>query len=101
MATISKTVRIPEELISFIDHMPGDNFSDRLIFVIREFSQVYEKHKIRTDKYIRLSASVIEALEELKDITDWIQELDQLDKKILAHIQPDVFSDQMEVSEDD
>lgn len=53
MELISKTIRIPSDLLEFIETQPGDTFSAKLIGLVNEFRQGDEIRKFKLENYNR------------------------------------------------
>lgn len=50
---ISKTIRLPSDLLEFIETQPGDTFSAKLIGLVNEFRQGDEIRKVKLKHYNR------------------------------------------------
>ena len=48
---ISKTIRIPSDLLEFIETQPGDTFSAKLIGLVNEFRQGDDIRKAKLEAY--------------------------------------------------
>ena len=75
---ISKTVRFPADLYEFIDRQEGNDFTKKLIKVLRFAQEGDELHRITLDSFKDAVAKQKSLLLRLSDLESTVIVLDQL-----------------------
>jgi len=79
MDNISKTVRLPADLVNYIDQQEGSNFSQKLVGILVDYQK---GDKIRKDTLAYYNRAVSERRQSLKDVTDKLYRADVLLRRI-------------------
>lgn len=72
---ISKTVRIPADLVEYVEGQEGSNFSQKLVGVLEEYRG---GDRLREDRIAYYERVLSERRKSLKDVTDKLYKADDL-----------------------
>lgn len=68
---ISKTVRMPSDLVDFIESCPfGDNFSQKLLGILYDYRDGDDVRQMEKDQYIEAFRVLLREYNEMKDFAD-------------------------------
>jgi hypothetical protein len=89
MDNVSKTVRLPPELVSYVDSQEGNNFSSKLISVLEEYKS---GEQIRSSSISYYDRAISERRKKLNEVTDDLYKASNLLRRITSALN-DVDSD--------
>ena len=81
MKMYSKSVRFPEDLAAFVEQQPGEDFSKKLVGVLREYRDGNERRQADIRFY---DAQIAQRRAKLRELTDKINSTSMIYRRVEA-----------------
>lgn len=81
MKMYSKSVRFPEDLVTFVEQQPGEDFSKKLVGVLREYRDGNERRQADIRFY---DGQIAKRREKLRELTDKINRASMIYRRVEA-----------------